>query len=622
MRLVRPAGIAALAVLAALLSLAPTNRVFATSGASGASPAIVTFRGEGGPVPPGRLANKLAIVPIRTALFEGENLGMTMIDHITARSVQRRIAEAEAWGADAVVFEIDTPGGEIGAVLDITEAIRGTSLYTIAWTNTEAISGGAVIAIACDELVAHPDTIFGDAGLVTAMASLGDTERAKAASPLIADIVDSARRNGYDEVLLQGLSVLNVRLWEVRNRSTGERYFLSESEYRALFARTPPTGSSPYLGGGVAANARPARQFADRAAREGEGSLQATRDDFRKGAEDITPNMERQILRSMEAMGTAPSTRPDFDNESSDDWEYVRYISAGDSFLTVRSASDLGYLNLATASIDGRSQLLSHTQTGSADVRVFNRSAAEWFVKFMTGTLFGQVLMVVLIVIFLVSLFIELSMPGSGVFGAVALAALTLLILPNIMLGMAGWVLLAALLLGIALILIEIFITPGLGVPGIAGMVLLIVGLVGAISSPGAGGVSADDYAWGGLMVLLALFTAGVCMYLFTRYTNFVPVANKLILNSTTPARDEMLASMGTNELIDDEAKARVGDEGLARTRLMPAGTAEINGELVDAVAERGFIEQGERVRVLSATRYRVSVERIDTAHGGGDSEA
>jgi membrane-bound ClpP family serine protease len=635
---VRAAGLFAAAVLLSLVALGSAGAAMAQPGAgnSGTSasgdgatdgaerrlPPVPEYRGQDGPVPPGRLANKLAIIPIRTALFEADDIGMAMIDHITARSVKRRIDAAESWGADAIVFEIDTPGGELSAVLDITEAIRGTTAYTIAWVNQEAISGGAIIAIACDEIVAHPDAIFGDAGIVTMAQNLGDVERAKVASPLIADIIDSARRNGYDEVLMQGLTVLNVRLWEVRHAQTGERFFLSESEYRALFNEAPPTGSSPLLGGGATAGASDARQFADRPAREGEGRLEPTRQDFNKAADDITPGMERDILNEMEARETSAPTRPDFNNEDPSDWVYVDYVSAGDNFLTVRSAADLGYLGIASAPVADRAELLGFTQTTSGDVRTFERSTAEWFVKFMTMTTFGLVIQVVLVVVFLLSMFIELSMPGTGVFGITSLVALGLLVLPNILLGMTGWVLLAAVVLGVALILIEVFITPGLGVPGVAGLALLLVGLVGAISSPGAGGVTTEDYAFAGLMVLLAMFVAGAGMYLFTRYTQFVPLANKLVLQSPNPPRDEMLASMGSGAAVDEEARAQVGDEGVAHTRLMPAGTAEVNGELVDAVAERGFIDRGERVRVVSATRYRVSVVRIDAPDPGAADRA
>ena len=56
-------------------------------------------------VPASRQADRVAIITIEGA-----------IDAITAMSVKRRITEAEAGGYNAIVFEIDSPGGGVGAV--------------------------------------------------------------------------------------------------------------------------------------------------------------------------------------------------------------------------------------------------------------------------------------------------------------------------------------------------------------------------------------------------------------------------------------------------------------------------------------------------------------------------
>jgi membrane-bound serine protease (ClpP class) len=280
----------------------------------------------------------------------------------------------------------------------------------------------------------------------------------------------------------------------------------------------------------------------------------------------------------------------------------------------------LAEIGLSAAPIESRAEVRGFTSTDADKVKVYRRSAAETFVKFMTVSVYGQLLSVVLIITFLLCLFIELSMPGVGVFGGAALVALGLLVLPHVLLGFTGWLLLAAVLVGVGLILVEVFIVPGFGVPGIAGLVLLMLGLVGIIVAPGSTtGADSGDYAYAGLMVLLALFAAGVGMYLFSRYTQYVPLANKLVLQDTSPRRDEFLSAMSSEPGADELAPAKPGQTGTAHTRLMPAGTAEIDGELVDAVAERGFIDQGEAVVVTSATRYRVTVAKHEPGAEVGD---
>ncbi|MEY4090276.1 MAG: hypothetical protein RJB55_2547, partial [Verrucomicrobiota bacterium] len=58
--------------------------------------------------PTERKATRVAVLPISGA-----------IDDVTLWSVERRLAAVREAGFDAVVFEIDTPGGEVGAMLDI-----------------------------------------------------------------------------------------------------------------------------------------------------------------------------------------------------------------------------------------------------------------------------------------------------------------------------------------------------------------------------------------------------------------------------------------------------------------------------------------------------------------------
>jgi len=568
-----------------------------------------------GAAPSGRTANNLAIVPIRTGYFDADPMGGGLIDNVTATSVKRRIAQAEADGADAIAFEIDTPGGSLPAVLEITEAIRATNLYTIAWINTQAISGGAVIALACDEIVVHDAAVLGDAGIVTMGRSLGPTERAKVISPLLADLVDSARRNGYDEVLVQALVSLGVETWEVQNTQTGERYFLTRKEYEALFNQPPPESASPYIaaGGQVDRDWEGGAQFQDDPTMQGLKQADPGRADFVEGNPEFTEGIRRDTLFNLEGMNAPATDRPDFANENPDNYTYVRYVTSGDTFLTMQAQAmrDLGF---AAATINSRQELRNYTSTDQARVRVYNRSFPESYAKFMTMSVYGTVLSIILIIVFLLSLFIELSAPGMGVFGTVALVALGLFISPHLMMNAAAWWMLAAIALGVGLILVEAFVTPGFGIPGVSGLILLLLGLVGSFAGagqafPGAGpDGSSGQLAFALAAVFLALFAAGAGMYLVSRYTKAVPIAGRMILSSP-PKEDSMLAAMNPDAPpADTEAPVQQGDIGTTTSTLRPAGSAEFNGNLVSVVAERGMIDKGTSVRVTDATRYRVAV--------------
>jgi len=187
-------------------------------------------------VPASRQADKVAIITLR-----GE------IDRWSELSIKRRIKQAEQSGADAIVLEVDSPGGEVGAVLEICNALKGSTIpNTVAWVHPDAYSGGAIAALACREIVTSSPASMGDAFPITfgpmGVRGLNPDERTKFLPPLLTEVADSARRHGYDEFLVQAMVADGIELWSVRDADTGERWFINEAEYRTLFDGDPPRG--------------------------------------------------------------------------------------------------------------------------------------------------------------------------------------------------------------------------------------------------------------------------------------------------------------------------------------------------------------------------------------------
>ena len=67
--------------------------------------------------------------------------------------VQRVLHEASDAGASAVVLEINTFGGRVDAAVQIRDALLNARVRTIAFVNKRAISAGALIALAAENLV-------------------------------------------------------------------------------------------------------------------------------------------------------------------------------------------------------------------------------------------------------------------------------------------------------------------------------------------------------------------------------------------------------------------------------------------------------------------------------------
>ena len=87
------------------------------------------------------------------------------IGSILEEFVKREIRRATTEKANLIIFEIDSPGGELYASESIANAIADLDpkqCRTVAYVPNQAISGGAMIAFGCDELILHPDGKIGD----------------------------------------------------------------------------------------------------------------------------------------------------------------------------------------------------------------------------------------------------------------------------------------------------------------------------------------------------------------------------------------------------------------------------------------------------------------------------
>ncbi len=527
-----------------------------------------------------RQADNLAVIPI-----EGE------INRYTALSVERRLSLAEDSGADAVVFELDTPGGEVGAVLEICNLIKSTPLPTTAWVNQDAYSGGAIIALACEEIVVAPYATMGDAAPVamnpvTFAQGLQRTERQKILQPLITEVVDSARRHGYDERLVQAFLTLGIELWLIEHTESGRRVFVTEDQYTSLFNESPPRD----------------------AVRAASGSTPGTE---AAAGDPLDPEIRSAVERSQEL----PPTVPDLTGESAADWAPVEYAVDGESLLTLKT-EDLQRFGLAEGVVSDDAALTA--RFGAANLSRVGLTWSERMVLAMTSLWIRGLL----VAIFLIAAFVEFIAPGVGLPGMVAIGALALLIGPPALVGAAAWWALAAIVAGIGLVLVEVLVIPGFGVFGIAGLIALFMGLVGAVVGPGPlfpdSPSRSQDLLHALATVLVSTASAGVAIFFISRYHGAIPIFNRLVLSAQSGDEIDSEELITPNAKRGETPRVSVGDRGLTTTPLRPSGTAEFDGRLVDVVAGLGMIDANSPVRVTELDGVRVIVNAVnpeDTTH-------
>lgn len=87
--------------------------------------------------------------------------------------VERSIEEARVAGADAIVLDIDTPGGRVDAAERMADAISDSEVPVYAFVNRRALSAGALISLAAHGIYMRPGSVIGAATPIT-----GEGERA------------------------------------------------------------------------------------------------------------------------------------------------------------------------------------------------------------------------------------------------------------------------------------------------------------------------------------------------------------------------------------------------------------------------------------------------------------
>lgn len=83
---------------------------------------------------------------------------------------------ADTKGIKAIVLDINSPGGSVGAVQELYSQIlrvrQEKKIPVVALFGDVAASGGYYIAAACDKIVAHPGTLTGSIGVIFSVSNL------------------------------------------------------------------------------------------------------------------------------------------------------------------------------------------------------------------------------------------------------------------------------------------------------------------------------------------------------------------------------------------------------------------------------------------------------------------
>ena len=465
-----------------------------------------------------------------------------MVDDGLYRSIERRTKNALEQGCTYVIYDIDTFGGDLMAAYNIWEYFMhevNSEARTVAYVSKKAISAGALISVACKDVIMKENTRIGDCAPIMLGGKLEGTEREKIESDTRTAFASAAEANHYPEALLKAMVTQQIEIYKVKNLTTGKFEFFEGAQL--------PKDPNEY-------------------------------------------DLEGKVL-----------------------------VVNKDRLLTLTASEALEY-GIARAVVRDRAGVLEFLAkrdgvTFEGPPIVLSPNWSEQMVRWVNS----PAVMGILVLLALLGVYIEFNTPGVGLPGLVAVICFAIIIGSKYLVGLANWLEVALFVIGMILLIIEIFVLPGFGIAGFLGIVCILAGLFGMLIKN-----TPDQVPWPQSPLDWQLFSDGVLglslgvvgfialAWLFAKYMPKLEFLSGLMLAPAGAKQGtEMEVSM-TRPAGSAAGDVKVGDCGEVLSTLRPTGNVKFDDCIVDCVAEGDFLEKGRKVKITEIHGNRVVVGRAD----------
>ncbi len=282
----------------------------------------------------------------------------------------------------------------------------------------------------------------------------------------------------------------------------------------------------------------------------------------------------------------------------------MRLFDASNQLVDLKTTDAL-FSGIAAAKCDTLDEVMTRYNIAATPETLADQpldAVANW----LNSPAIASILMTVMIL----ALFGEIRTPGVGVYGAISLLCLLLIIGSKAIVGLANTVEVALFALGVFLLILEFFIIPGFGVAGIAGLVLMFIAAV-AMLLPNA----PSEFPWPSVpgdwtfiaegiysaVIALAVGIAGGLA--ITAGAPKLPIARRVILSApAAPSGEAQQESSPIHRL-------ELGQCGTALSALRPSGRAQFDQDVIDVIADGMAINQNTPIRILRIDGNRIVVE-------------
>jgi len=207
----------------------------------------------------------------------------------------------------------------------------------------------------------------------------------------------------------------------------------------------------------------------------------------------------------------------------------------------------------------------------------------------------------------LLAIYIEFKTPGFGVFGVSGILLLVIVFLSSYAAGLSGHEPLLFFTFGVILLALELVFFHTAGLLGVLGALLMLGSLVWGMADIWPN--QPISVTWSGDVLVaplktlfLGLVVAGGLVALLARFLPHGWIWQRLAVSGA-------VAGDGTATAVVEDQESLVGREGVAATSLFPSGQVEVDGRRYEARLEVGFLEAGAPVRIVARSGFNLIVE-------------
>ena len=259
--------------------------------------------------------------------------------------------------------------------------------------------------------------------------------------------------------------------------------------------------------------------------------------------------------------------------------------------FTATEALENGYCEGIVSSVE---EIIESLGIKTYELKTYNPSPLDKMIGFLINPFVSGILIMIIIG----GIYFELQSPGVGFPLVASIIAALLYFAPLYLEGMAEHWELIVFIVGVILIMVEIFAIPGFGVAGVAGIIAIITGLTFSLvdnvvfENPEFTGEGLGLLMKSLSIVLVSILLGLIISLWASRKLLTTTAFSNLSLKSEQRKEDGYIG-------VETQQQSLIGETGIAHTVLRPSGKVKIKEKLYDAKSEYGLIEKGTEIKVI-----------------------